>query len=124
MKLIKSNRLARLLVLFTLVIMFATCFALVQALANNRDHSSEDITSSTNFAMRTKQLTSTNSALGVKHSRVLKSSVIVSKGDTLWMIAQEYNTNKANVRTYVDKLMKLNGLRNPIVQEGQQLLLP
>ena len=124
MNLTKSNRLARMLVLFTLVIMFATCFALVQALANNRDPNSEDITSSTNFSMKTKRLTSSNSAIGVKHSSGYKSTVIVSKGDTLWTIAQQYNSNKMNVRSYIDKIMKLNGLSTPIIQEGQQLLLP
>ncbi|HHV71214.1 MAG TPA: LysM peptidoglycan-binding domain-containing protein [Clostridia bacterium] len=42
---------------------------------------------------------------------------IVEKGDTLWLIAQKFNTD-------VDTLSQLNGLQSTMLQVGQKLVVP
>ena len=42
---------------------------------------------------------------------------IVKKGDSLWKIAKAYNTN-------INTLIKLNNLKNTVLQIGQKLVLP
>jgi nucleoid-associated protein YgaU len=51
------------------------------------------------------------------------SSVVVQQGDTLWSIASSLDGNR-DVRTVVDEIQELNGLRGADVRPGQILLLP
>jgi LysM repeat protein len=47
----------------------------------------------------------------------------VQRGDTLWSIASSLDGNR-DVRTVVDEIQELNGLRGADVRPGQILLLP
>lgn len=48
----------------------------------------------------------------------------VGKGDTLWSIAKRHAPKDEDIRTYIDKIMRVNGLQKPTLQEGQLLYLP
>ncbi|WP_409346891.1 LysM peptidoglycan-binding domain-containing protein [Paenibacillus sp. MBLB4367] len=65
----------------------------------------------------------TSSAPLAFHAETVKS-VDVVKGDTLLKIAREHAPKDANIHAYVDKIKKLNGLKNAMLQEGQILELP
>lgn len=47
----------------------------------------------------------------------------VSKGDTLWDIAQKYRGN-TEIRKYIKFIMKSNGLDNANIYEGAEILIP
>ncbi|WP_426453742.1 LysM peptidoglycan-binding domain-containing protein [Paenibacillus sp. S-38] len=49
--------------------------------------------------------------------------VYVHQGDTLWAIASEFAPDD-DIRDYIDKMKKLNGLKSSSLQTGQKLLLP
>lgn len=52
------------------------------------------------------------------------SKVIVTSGDTLWRIADEYAPEHEDIRHYLNDLMKLNKLKSSTIQAGDVLLLP
>jgi nucleoid-associated protein YgaU len=61
---------------------------------------------------------------GGGHLRLVgESSVVVQSGDTLWSIASSLDRG-GDVRTLVDEIQELNGLRDADLMPGQILLLP
>ena len=50
--------------------------------------------------------------------------VDVISGDTLWTIAQQHLPEGENVRSYVYKIKKANGLKGSNIRERQQLVMP
>jgi nucleoid-associated protein YgaU len=61
---------------------------------------------------------------GGGHLRLVgESSVVVQSGDTLWSIASSLDRG-GDVRTLVDEIQELNGLRDADLMPGQTLLLP
>ena len=53
-----------------------------------------------------------------------ESSVVVHSGDTLWSIADSVAGPGDDVRTVVDQIQRLNGLRGTALVPGQSLRLP
>ena len=51
------------------------------------------------------------------------ATVVVEPGDTIWSIAAEHYPND-DLRARVDDIEQLNGLRSPIIEVGQRLILP
>ena len=61
---------------------------------------------------------------GGGHLRLVgESSVVVQSGDTLWSIASSLDRG-GDVRTLVDEIQELNGLRDAHLMPGQILLVP
>ena len=52
------------------------------------------------------------------------ATIYVGSGDSLWTIAQEHVPNNMNIRSYIHKIKKLNGLESSTVFEGQKLFMP
>ena len=50
-------------------------------------------------------------------------TVVVGAGDTLWGIAESIAPS-ADPREVIHEIMRLNGLRDAVVQPGQRLALP
>lgn len=50
--------------------------------------------------------------------------VIVKPGDTLWSISETRVQKGEDIRVYIQKLKKLNGVSSSPLQAGQVLLLP
>ena len=50
--------------------------------------------------------------------------MIVKPGDTLWSIAKSRIAEGEDLRAYIYKLKKTNGLKNANLQAGQTLVLP
>lgn len=48
------------------------------------------------------------------------STIIVSKGDTLWNIAKLYNFDNQDIRSKIDEIKELNGISSNI-KIGQEL---
>lgn len=49
--------------------------------------------------------------------------VSVKPGDTLWEIADKYSGN-TEIREYIYKVKKINGLESATIYAGQKLLIP
>ena len=49
--------------------------------------------------------------------------VVVYPGDTLWNIAQKYGSDD-DIRKTIFQIRKVNNLGSPIIQPGQELLIP
>ncbi|MFN0223195.1 LysM peptidoglycan-binding domain-containing protein [Paenibacillus sp. KR2-11] len=50
--------------------------------------------------------------------------IYIHPGDTLWAVASEYGPADEDVRDYIVRLKKLNGIKGNGLQAGQKLLLP
>lgn len=50
--------------------------------------------------------------------------IVVKPGDTLWSIAEQRVQKSEDVRIYIQKLKKANGLTSSALQAGQVLQLP
>jgi len=50
--------------------------------------------------------------------------IVVSPGDTLWVIAKEHKPAGMDVRNYIEKIKELNGKRNSSIQSGEVIKLP
>jgi Tfp pilus assembly protein FimV len=59
-----------------------------------------------------------------KPVNVTKRTVDVCPGDTLWDIASSHMPDGENVRSYMNKIKKLNGMKNADLKSGQILILP
>lgn len=53
-----------------------------------------------------------------------KRTVDVCPGDTLWDIASSNLPEGENIRSYMNKIKKANGLKNADLKSGQILILP
>jgi LysM repeat protein len=112
-------RLITISTLITFISLLISFFTLLQVFASNRiDH------------IVPAQINSDKIILGNKQSEInnptipANVSVVVEKGDSLWSIAQEYSSKKGTTRSYVNKIMKYNGLSLSTLHEGQLLYLP
>ncbi|WP_156043170.1 LysM peptidoglycan-binding domain-containing protein [Paenibacillus sp. UNC451MF] len=54
----------------------------------------------------------------------MKHSVEITKGDTLWSIANHYAGKGQNVREYMNEVKQINDLKSNVLQVGQVLILP
>jgi LysM repeat protein len=52
------------------------------------------------------------------------SEIVVSSGDVLWLIAEEYSSSGDSIERTIRKIMKLNGLKSQIIWPGQVLKIP
>jgi len=52
------------------------------------------------------------------------SEIVVSSGDVLWLIAEEYSSSGESIERTIRKIMKLNGLKSQIIWPGQVLKIP
>lgn len=59
-----------------------------------------------------------------RNTRVYYESVLISKGDTLWNIAEEYKVDGVRTKTYVKEIMELNHIKNENIVSGQKILVP
>lgn len=51
------------------------------------------------------------------------TSITIKQGDTLWSIANEYASDNDSVQKYVDKIKKINGLKDDNIQSGMKLVV-
>jgi LysM repeat protein len=104
----KHKKVVRIVVVTILLLLVITCSALLHAFASSRTQQSEGLP---NVSLK-------------ETSAVERVTVDIEKGDTLWSIANQYAPSNVSISSYVHKIMKLNGLENPVIQEGHLLLLP
>ena len=51
--------------------------------------------------------------------------VVVSRGDNLWNLVQEYNPEyKGDIREAIDQVQKINGIQGANIQPGDVLMIP
>ena len=50
--------------------------------------------------------------------------VDVNKGDTLWTIAEEYNTKFDDVRDYIEVIKEFNNMKGSNIRSGESILVP
>lgn len=55
---------------------------------------------------------------------VVREQIVVLPGDTLWAIAEPRTGKGEDIRVYIEKLKKVNGLTSSALQAGQVLQLP
>lgn len=53
-----------------------------------------------------------------------KREVIVTFGDSLWAIASRHAPDGQDIRLYIEKIKKANGLSSGALKAGQKLVLP
>jgi LysM repeat protein len=58
------------------------------------------------------------------NEQVNSVSVTVMPGDTLWSIAKNYAPEGTDIRNYIYKVKKLNGLAGSSLSVGQTIVLP
>ena len=52
-------------------------------------------------------------------------SVMIEKGDTLWSIAsQNMNSGYNDISSYIEEVMRMNGLQDDRITEGMYLVIP
>lgn len=56
-------------------------------------------------------------------SEVQYTQITVEKGDTLWGIAQRYNTD-GDIRSYINIIEKVNNISDSTIYEGDVIILP
>jgi LysM repeat protein len=100
-----QKRVLRNAIILVLIMIAISCFALIRVYASSHVQLS-DGNSSTNT---------------VKEQTI---TVDVEKGDTLWSIANQHAPHNVSIESYIHKLMKINGLKQPNIQEGHILTLP
>lgn len=49
--------------------------------------------------------------------------VVVSAGDTLWNIAEQYYPKEMDLRPFIDQIKEINGLETVLIVPGQRLQL-
>ncbi|MEX2461344.1 MAG: LysM peptidoglycan-binding domain-containing protein [Paenibacillaceae bacterium] len=104
----KHKKAIRFLIIAILLVLAITCGALIHAFASSHEQLTVGITSVALMETIAHEL----------------NAVDVVKGDTLWSIANQYAPSNESISSYVHKIMKLNGLTKPTIQEGHLLMLP
>jgi len=51
-------------------------------------------------------------------------NVLITHGDSLWSLAEQYKPEDAPIRQYIRAVMDLNGLKSDTIYEGQYIILP
>ena len=51
------------------------------------------------------------------------TSIVINSSDTLWDIAQEYNSGSCDIRTYINDIKKLNNMTSDTIYAGQSLIV-
>jgi LysM repeat protein len=59
-----------------------------------------------------------------KTAAVVSYTVDVCPGDTLWDIASAHMPKDGNIRSYINKIKKINNLKSSDIRAGQILVLP
>lgn len=98
---------ARFIVLLVLMLGIVSVGAIVQANAGGVNAGTETVSA----ASSTPSVTSA-------------AKVIVEQGDSLWTIASANAPKGTDVRSYIDRIKKMNQLKSSVLHEGQVLLLP
>jgi LysM repeat protein len=97
-------------IILVLILMAISCFALIRAYASSHVQLNNEISSS-EISFESK-------------ASVQAITIDIEKGDTLWSIANEYAPHNVSIQSYIHKIMKINGLKKPNIQEGHILTLP
>jgi LysM repeat protein len=108
----RHNKTVRVTIVLILLVIAVSCVALIHAFASSREPLNQP-----NGAIHTQ-------ATVIEAASVNRNTVYVEKGDTLWAIANKYAPRNVSIRSYINKLMTINELNQPILQIGQVLLLP
>jgi LysM repeat protein len=109
----RHNKIIRTIVVLVLLVIAVSCIALIHAFA------------STTHEQPVQSVAATHTeSIAIEAVSVKVNTVIVDKGDTLWAIANKNAPNNMSIHSYINKLMKINGLSKPILQVGQALVLP
>jgi LysM repeat protein len=106
------NKTIRTIVVLLLFVIAVSCVALIRAFASTHEQPVQPVTS----------IHSDSTVINAVSLKV--HTVYIEKGDTLWAIANKYAPQKVSIQSYINKLMKVNGLTQPILQIGQALILP
>ncbi|MBE6008791.1 MAG: LysM peptidoglycan-binding domain-containing protein [Lachnospiraceae bacterium] len=59
-----------------------------------------------------------------KQKEVYYELVDITKGDTLWTIAEEYNTEFGDVREYIEVIKEFNNMSGDHIKSGDKILVP
>ncbi|MEB3102713.1 LysM peptidoglycan-binding domain-containing protein [Ferviditalea candida] len=82
------------------------------------------ILSSFLFGMMVDAYASGNS-LDTSLTNVHEPAVVFAKqGDSLWSIARSHAQDGTDLRSYIEAMKKLNGIKNGYIMEGQKIVLP
>ncbi|MFC0214709.1 LysM peptidoglycan-binding domain-containing protein [Paenibacillus chartarius] len=115
-KFIRRKFLFRFTIMFAIILTVVTIGAIVQANAGTDGKGTyvpEGSASAATNLMQSQALVSTTD-----------QTVIVEQGDTLWDIAQEHAPKGMDVRSYIERIKRVNQLNGSSLKVGQQLLLP
>jgi LysM repeat protein len=105
-----QKRVTRNVIILILILIAISCFALIRVYASSHVQLSDGVSTTTESYTDT--------------VTVQSITVDVEKGDTLWSIANQHAPHNISIQSYIHKLMKVNGLKQPIIQEGHILTLP
>ena len=56
--------------------------------------------------------------------KVCYEIVKINYGDTIWSIAQQYDNEFTEIRSYVDEIKEYNSLKNDKIIAGKSLIVP
>jgi hypothetical protein len=104
------KRLLRIVFLLIVISISFSCGALIHAYASNGSSSETDgsYTSNTVFSATVN----------------VPKEVTVVTGDTLWGIAKAHAPKNQDIREYIYRIQKVNGLKTSVLHNGQKLILP
>ena len=60
----------------------------------------------------------------IETTEVYYELVDINKGDSLWTIAEEYNTKFDDVRDYIEVIKEFNNMKGTIIHNGDKILIP
>ena len=66
-------------------------------------------------------VTLVNASIAKRNEEAEIISYTVSKGDTLWTIAQEHKADSKDIKQYIYELKKLNNMTNSNIYERQTI---
>ncbi|MDF2987072.1 MAG: Peptidoglycan-binding LysM [Eubacterium sp.] len=58
------------------------------------------------------------------HKEPCYETVTINSGDTLWSIAQQYNSDNRDIRGYIHDIKKLNNLDSSLLIENTSIIIP